>query len=240
MSVRLIGISGKLGSGKDTMADLLVAEYGYEKHCFADKVKEIAAIICGIPRDQAFTREVKSQPMLRGKHTFGEVLQFIGTGMREWICPDVWLMSVLDEWDGRSRWVIPDVRYINEVEAIRNLGGVIVRVEGDPVGIREHNKDKRDLFSKSETELDHLVPEMGFDHVVFNNGSLEKYKYSVRATVKRIVFYRYTPEITGAYFCTRSTIDNLHPPLKVLGDGNGNKAQLYGRNRALIPSGDEP
>ena len=183
MSRNLIGISGKLGSGKDTLADLLVAEYGYEKHCFADKIKEIGAIICDVPRDQAFTREVKSQQVLRGAYTFGQVLQFVGQGMREWISRDVWL-SMLDNWDG-SKWVIPDVRHLNEVEAIRNLGGILVRVEGDPLGIRERNVDGRNLFSKSETELDHLVPEMGFDHVVFNNGSLERYRYSIRTMMQR-------------------------------------------------------
>ena len=48
----LIGLKGYKGVGKDTVADYLVAEYGFTKVAFADKMKEAVAGLFGISREQ--------------------------------------------------------------------------------------------------------------------------------------------------------------------------------------------
>ena len=41
----IIGLSGKAGSGKDTIADYLVTNYGYTKFALADAVREAVFIL---------------------------------------------------------------------------------------------------------------------------------------------------------------------------------------------------
>ena len=51
-----------------------------------------------------------------------------------------------------QNWVISDVRFLNEAESIRKRGGILIRLEGDPTGIRA--KDTRDPNHESEIQLD--------------------------------------------------------------------------------------
>ena len=41
MTHRILGITGKKGSGKDTTAEYLIERYGYIRFAFGDKVKEV-------------------------------------------------------------------------------------------------------------------------------------------------------------------------------------------------------
>ena len=50
----IIGISGKKRSGKDTVADFLIQEYGFIKYGFADPIKQIAKIIFGFNEEQLY------------------------------------------------------------------------------------------------------------------------------------------------------------------------------------------
>ena len=46
----IIGICGLIGSGKDTIADILVQEKNFEKLSFADKLKDGVASVFGWDR----------------------------------------------------------------------------------------------------------------------------------------------------------------------------------------------
>ena len=67
----LIGISGKIKSGKDTIADIFMTDlwkdgcggrfYAIERHSFADKLKSIVAAIVGCHRKDLDSQEFKSK-----------------------------------------------------------------------------------------------------------------------------------------------------------------------------------
>ena len=52
MSRKIIGICGLIGCGKGTVADMLVAEHGFVKLSFADKLKDSVAVLFDWPRDK--------------------------------------------------------------------------------------------------------------------------------------------------------------------------------------------
>lgn len=64
----IFGIAGKLESGKDTVADYLVNNYGYKKMAFADNLKHLAIEVFGVTHEQCYTTEGKfkefDEPMI--------------------------------------------------------------------------------------------------------------------------------------------------------------------------------
>lgn len=57
----LIGLSGKAGSGKDTMADYLSVNHGFKRIAFADKLKEVCAELFNLPLGHFYHRDLKNE-----------------------------------------------------------------------------------------------------------------------------------------------------------------------------------
>jgi hypothetical protein len=117
MLERAILLSGPMFSGKDTIADHLVANHGYTKMALADTLKQLTASTFCFPVDWCYSREGKKQivPMANG-FTVGEVLQRFGTNVIRHINPDFWADKLLKQVCdlGIERVVIPDCRFLNE------------------------------------------------------------------------------------------------------------------------------
>lgn len=163
----IIGLSGKIGSGKDTAAEFLVERYPMLKRSsFALKVKQIVGILTNTSTELNLTREGKSSTPPGFDMTLGKMQQLVGQGMRDLICDDIWIISVLNNVKGFI--VISDVRYPNEVEAIKARGGVVYRINRTT----DLEDDGREAGHSSETALDDYD---GFTDVIENDGSLEEF-----------------------------------------------------------------
>lgn len=137
----IIGVVGFIGSGKGTVADILVNKKGFTKISFADSVKDATAAIFGWPRgllegDTDESREFREKKdewwsEKTGKHiTPRNMLQLMGTEAgRDVIHPDVWVLSVERKIGMYKNVVIPDVRFPNEMNFIQSMGGFVVRVK---------------------------------------------------------------------------------------------------------------
>jgi hypothetical protein len=148
----IIGICGLIGSGKGTVADILVNDYGYSKVSFADKLKDGVAQVFGWNRqmlegdtdesrawreqvDEFWSKETgrKITPRL--------VLQEFGTDcMRDGFFDGVWVSLLKKQLieNSNTNFVIPDVRFENEASMISEIGGKVWRVRRgpDPVWFR--------------------------------------------------------------------------------------------------------
>jgi hypothetical protein len=143
----IIGITGLIGSGKDTIASHLVEKYGYERYSWATPLKDITATLFGWDRDmlEGVTieqREKREQvdPWWDKKLNKYDlvsprwVLQFIGTEvMRNTLHQDIWVLAGMKRIEGKQNVVIPDTRFPNEIKAIKEMGGVIWNVQRGPV-----------------------------------------------------------------------------------------------------------
>lgn len=138
----IIGICGLIGSGKGTVADILVDYHDFKKISFADKVKDGASAIFGWDRallegdtdrsrlwrekqDDFWTNEtgIEITPRL--------VLQLLGTDcMRNGFYDGIWVSLVKKHMieNPHYNYVIPDVRFPNEMKMIRELGGEVWQV----------------------------------------------------------------------------------------------------------------
>lgn len=128
----LVGLTGFAQAGKDTFANFL----GYRRLAFADKLKELA-LACN-PRfedrdgdgyrlrtwvaDDGWEYAKSSVSGVR------EFLQDLGIGVREILGQDTWVEAVFAQYDPSVATVITDVRFPNEIAAIKERGGKIIQI----------------------------------------------------------------------------------------------------------------
>jgi len=151
----IIGISGKLCSGKDTVADYLIKRMGhinFTKESFALNLKKIIATTCGTDLETQMTQEGKNQVCPIFNKTYGTMQQEIGGTVLRRYDEDYWLKSLFAKHKTGQSWIISDVRYPNEANYIKSIGGILIRVEGDPGKIRASST--RDMTHSSEISLD--------------------------------------------------------------------------------------
>lgn len=192
----IIGITGKKGSGKDTATAMIqflqfqsnnpgvypdyenykawVKDFGHfetssiENRKFADKVKEVASIMLGVPvewfEDQNFKNEQLGPEW--DYMTVREFIQKLGTdAVRFGLHKNTWINTLFQDYQLRDhsyfdirywpRWIISDVRFLNEAGAIRERGGKIIKLL--------RNYDSLDSH-QSETEIEEIPGD-----VVVNN-----------------------------------------------------------------------
>jgi hypothetical protein len=194
--MRLIGISGKIGAGKDTVGiiirQLAITNNGadWDIRKFAGKLKIVASLLTGISiekfEDQEFKKtilgpewgkETKSNPLNAIEPfkdiTFVEMmsvrdlLQKLGTeAMRNGLHQNVWVNALFADFKEDMHWVVTDMRFPNEYKAIKDKGGITIRVNRPG-----HGTSMTDLASAhpSETALDGFE----FDYTINNDGDLE-------------------------------------------------------------------
>ena len=143
----IIGICGLIGAGKDTIANRLVQQHGYERYSWATPLKDMTASLFGWDRDmlegntpEARQQREKVDPWWDRKMDKYELvsprwaLQFIGTEvMREAFHPDIWVLAGQRRMADKVNVVIPDTRFPNEIKAIREMGGKIWMVKRGPM-----------------------------------------------------------------------------------------------------------
>lgn len=131
----LVGIAGPAQSGKSTLAGEFrrLVEFRGQKYAeqpFAGSLKRMLASIGVEVSDLSKNVPV---PFLDGRITPRIMMQTLGTEWGRSLLPDLWLRVWQHELDDSANVVtVPDVRFDNEAELIRSLGGTIVHVQRKP------------------------------------------------------------------------------------------------------------
>ncbi|MEN6534623.1 MAG: hypothetical protein ABFD89_13225 [Bryobacteraceae bacterium] len=137
--MKLIGLAGRMGSGKDTVAAML-APHGYERFAFADGLRrEVEAAMLekyappGCLSDDAVEAflyapiaEIRSKPTTPRMRA---LLQQWGTEYRRGQDPDYWTGIMRERLSTVGAAAISDVRFANEAELVRELGGEVWLIE---------------------------------------------------------------------------------------------------------------
>lgn len=189
----IISITGKIGSGKDTIADIIMQYTPYhdwEIKKFAGKLKVIAEILSGVPKINFEDQEFKKQDMgPEWGMTYRDLLQKLGTeAMRNGLHENVWVNALfadyhfnIEEDEQMPNWLITDCRFPNELEAVKTHKGITIKVirdSGNTIGTTH----------ASETALDDYTE---WDYVVDNNGSIEDLKTQVFSILEKESLLKY-------------------------------------------------
>lgn len=150
---------------------------------FAGKLKDIASHLTGIDIEDFEDQEFKKtnlgrewwttcdegwQPM-----TVREFLQKLGTdALRNGLHDNVWVNALMADYTEDSNWIITDTRFANEAMAIKQKGGIIIRV--DRPGIKPINDHP------SEIGLDNW----NFDYKIQNIDDIFALKQTVQQILK--------------------------------------------------------
>jgi hypothetical protein len=183
----IIGICGLIGSGKDTIAEHLIATQNFEKVSFADKLKDAVAemfewdreLLDGKTDQSRFWREQVDQFWTRetGRTiTPRLVLQEFGTEcMRDGFYDGIWVSltkkKLLD--NPHKNFVIPDVRFPNEAKMLHEVGGQVWRVKrgADPKWFTEYVE--YDVEPKDVHPSEWSWAKTKFTRVFENNGTIK-------------------------------------------------------------------
>jgi hypothetical protein len=188
--MEILGLSGFARVGKDEVANILVSEYGFTRVAFADKLRDFLYALNPIVSFEGWV--VKGTPVTPAKETYVTVqnvidrfgwggyketeygdeirrlLQRLGTEAgRQTMWDSIWIDAAFANLD-TDKIVVTDARFYNELDAIRERGGKIWRVERPGVGpLNDH---------ASENEATNYP---NFAATIMNNGTLDDLKLKV-------------------------------------------------------------
>jgi len=195
----IIGICGLIGSGKGSVGDILV-EQGYTKVSFADKLKDGVATIFGYDRsmlegDTDESRSWREQTDEFWSKETGRiitpriVLQEFGTDcMRDGYYDGVWVSLLKQQiLENPGDYVIPDVRFRNEQDMIRELGGEIWRVQrgdvpewyGCAMLDNTTGSNLMESYGIHSSEYKWIDLNHKFNTTIYNNSTLDQLKQLV-------------------------------------------------------------
>lgn len=161
----IIGLTGYAQSGKDTMAGMLIGLHKYDNRAFADPIRKLLYETNPLLKDEYRVKGVvDAYGWDKAKVQFPELrnlLQTLGVGARTVFGDQFWVSQGLAGVSAGDKVVITDVRFPNEADAIKALGGQIWRVKRVGIGaVNEH---------VSETAMDGYK----VDQIFINNGSID-------------------------------------------------------------------
>lgn len=171
----LIAITGHKFSGKSTVAAALSNAFykanGYRQFwdvdSFARPLKEIVCALSGCTMEQLEDYDFKEKQVVpehlwafcaNETHNYRSLLQGMGDYLRS-KNPNIFIDSILI--GNTSNLIISDVRFPNEAKAIKERGGIVIKVVRPDVESSDSHQ--------SETRIDEIVP----DYILYNGSTLE-------------------------------------------------------------------
>jgi hypothetical protein len=207
----IISITGKIGSGKDTVAQIIqecTPYHKWEVKKWAGKLKTIGEMISGIPKEKFEDQEFKytNLPEMWDKDgipmTVRDLLQLLGTeAMRNGLHENVWVNALMSEYKPEHyligaldteltddmgvypNWIITDTRFPNELEAAKAKNGITIKVHRPG-----RKSDEKQAQHASEIALDNVTD---WDYVISNDGDLSDLRlkvYEILEAEKLLVF----------------------------------------------------
>lgn len=158
---------------------------GWEIKKWAGKLKTIASLLTGIPVEKFEDQEFKKTQLgPQWGMTVRDFLQKLGTdGLRTGLHENTWVNALMADYEGLydidtdrttwPKWVITDTRFPNEAQAIKDAGGIVIRV--DRPGYKPINDHP------SETGLD----DWNFDHRIMNGSDLVALLFTVGSVLRK-------------------------------------------------------
>lgn len=173
----LISITGKMGTGKSTICNLITPKVDFDCRLvkFAQPLYDMQSAVYG----------VLGKPVPGGKDR--KLLQLLGTewgrqtqGESVWV--DKFDATVHEKWEAGVRFILnDDCRFDNEAARVKAMGGVIIRVVADDV-IRAERIELKETTHPSEkgVSLSYV------DYTIVNNGSMSFLGMQVEAILNEI------------------------------------------------------
>lgn len=155
--------------------------FEWTQKSFAHKLKQVVCVLTGCTMQQLEKEDFKNSevPYTWTKSaldisTYRELLQKLGTEVfRERIHEGIWVDLLLNEYIMSENWLITDVRFQDEADAVNKLSGTLIQVVGKEESRSEH---------RSERDLDNYG---NFQYRIVNDGTWEDLIIQVRDVMRK-------------------------------------------------------
>ena len=208
---KIVGITGIIGSGKDTAADYLCEKHNFVRLSFAGTLKDAISSIFGWERKLLEGTTLESRQWREQVDQWWAdrldiphltprwILQQWGTEVgRLGFHNDIWVASVENQLRKISQnVVITDCRFSNEVSAIKRSGGIAIRIErgakpewyklaeihNRQFGTPEWEIARQKLIELGAHASEYSSVGLDYDHVINNDGTLEELHSEIESIV---------------------------------------------------------
>lgn len=217
---KIIGINGLAGSGKNSIAKIICNKYpNWKEMAFADSLKDAVSVLFGWDKDIVYGKDGNLRKKRDEVDTFWakelgiegfnvrKALQLIGTDVfRNNFNDKFWLICLKKKiQDNVGHTVITDVRFPNEMEMIRAMGGQIIQVirgelpqwykEAEEINLKMKELPylNKNLLIDSSHKLADVHPSeyslaglIDPDYIIHNDGTLNDLEKSVDTMMKKL------------------------------------------------------
>jgi hypothetical protein len=132
--ILIIAVIGSTGAGKSVFADLAAQKYGFSRMKFAGPLKRMLKALGATEEDVNGSQAHRSKPvdLLLGK-SWRFAMQTLGTEWRNLFGKELWSRIFTEEVRkaysaGLDRFIVDDMRFHHEVDAIKRWGGIVVAI----------------------------------------------------------------------------------------------------------------
>lgn len=183
----VIGLVGHKGSGKDTIANILIEYYGYTKLSFAAKLKDVVADLYGLDRkmlegDTLANRLLRDEPIERLDYKSPrQILQLFGTEVGRQVYNNTWIDYLVRQIQPGNKYVISDCRFLNEAKVLRSIKNIFL------LGVKRKATDptfwQQITGHASEKEIP-MIHDLYCDDVISNDGTIEDLENLLKFEIK--------------------------------------------------------
>ena len=182
----IVGLHGKMGAGKSTVADCLITilkddfNINATIKSFATPVYNLISLLfdMGVEEIKRNKNTLVRPRSFMGLRSYRELLQNVGMFVRDNADEDIWINAlfgndndkIIQDWTYHKYrwWIIDDLRFQNEFKRIKDIGGVNIKINRDIINNLDHDIKN----NGSEVDLDDL-DQKEWDLFLNNNDSID-------------------------------------------------------------------
>lgn len=162
----IIGITGKAGSGKNLCSEIIEKQLkSVESLAFAEPLKEAAKILFNFNDNQLHNLKEKEEIDTRWDKSPRQIFQWLGGLLRKDIDKNFFIEHMKQRIENSYAHfiVVTDVRFLNELELIKSMGGKVIKIVRPNAKTTEYSDDV------SEKGIDDEL----VDVLIINDGTVE-------------------------------------------------------------------
>lgn len=174
----IIGLIGQARVGKTTFADYLVQLYGYNTVAFATPIKEAMRVAFDL-NDEQIDGKLKEVEDKRWGVTPRQLYQKFGTDWaRNLLGQDVWIKRLKIELKKNTdrHTIVSDIRFPNEAKAVKDMGGILIKITKKGIEIKENSHISEKLIDKID-----------YDYIIENNYDIPRYYKDIDLLLDHII-----------------------------------------------------
>lgn len=162
--MKLFGLTGTAGSGKDTVADLMCEMFGMHNYSTGDFVRASTRFLFDLPPDE---NPIRDQ------------LFMVATQLRELNQSTTVQMGVLQAKERNFDYqIISGIRSIGEMKALKEAGGIMIAVDADPK-VRHERIMSRARDEESKRSLEEFLKQDSYENEGVADGDMKGIKYVI-------------------------------------------------------------